>query len=67
MNLTSLSIATKVIAGFVVIILLLSTLSVTSVLSLNEIDRATDVVNDTAMPVLAQSNQLQVLLLKKAL
>ncbi|NVK26129.1 MAG: methyl-accepting chemotaxis protein [Gammaproteobacteria bacterium] len=66
MKIKTLTIATKVTAGFAVILMLLLSLSITSVVSLGDINRATNVVNETAMPVLAKSNELQVLMLKNA-
>ncbi|PIP79333.1 MAG: hypothetical protein COW84_09775 [Gammaproteobacteria bacterium CG22_combo_CG10-13_8_21_14_all_40_8] len=56
----------KVWIGFAVIVILLSLSSVLSLVNLNTINDSTARVNESAVPVLKQSNSVQIALLKQA-
>lgn len=56
----------KIILGFCIIVLLLSASSGISLYNLLGIKDSTDRVNDNAVPIEKQSNQVQILLLKQA-
>ncbi len=66
MNLLKLNFNQKVWIGFVVIIVLLSLSSAMSLFNLNDIGDSTARVNESAVPVLKQSNKVQIVLLKQA-
>ena len=61
-----LSFNQKVGFGFAVIILLLLTSGLSSLWTLNDIDGSTSLVNETAVPVVKESNDVQIQLLKLA-
>ena len=54
-----ITVATRVIGGFVAISLLLIVVSVVSLYNLNSIGSATEEVNDVALPTVAGSNALK--------
>lgn len=62
----SLSFNQKVALGFAIIILLLLTSGLSSLWNLNDISSSTSRVNDSAVPVVKESNSVQIQLLKLA-
>ncbi len=66
MKLLKLDFSQKIWLGFGIIIFLLSVSSILALYNLYDIGGSTERVNDNAVPVLKQSNQLQISLLKLA-
>ena len=61
-----LSFNQKVALGFVIIIFLLLASGLSSLWNLNDIDGSTSSVNETAVPVVKESNRVEIQLLKLA-
>lgn len=66
MKLLQLNFSQKIWLGFGIIIFLLSLSSALSLFNLSDINNSTTQVNENAVPVLKQSNQAQISLLKQA-
>ncbi|WP_196139306.1 ATP-binding protein [Aliikangiella sp. G2MR2-5] len=64
MRILRLDFSQKIWLGFAIIVLLLSLSSLLAIYNLNDIRESTNQVNESAVPVLKQSNQIQINLLK---